>query len=105
VNQALMKAQCTDHCDGLASLVWQLDSHSLFYPQSARGHPQVKRCFIYVDDVVLRLLHEDFCYVLGELLLLVFQLHLPCNFGAIDNLRLSVSCSMLQVKLPDGPGG
>ncbi len=63
----------------MPSLVWHLDLHSSFDPHSGRLHPEVEGGLIDVDDVRCRLVHEDPDDLLGELLLLVHQLHL--SFG------------------------
>ena len=35
----------------------------------------------------------------------MLQLHFPCGFGAVDDLGLAEGRPMLEVVLPDGPGG
>ena len=64
MNKALVYTQSADHCDRLASLVRQLYPHPLLDPESARGHPQMERSLVNIDDVVLRFLHE----LLGDVL-------------------------------------
>ncbi len=103
MHESIMNAQSTYHRYGLASLIRELYAHSLLNPESSRGHPQVKRRLIYVNDVVLRLLHEDLRDCLGELLLRMLKLHLPGCLGAVHDLRLSIRGAVLQVELPDGP--
>ena len=87
----------------MASLIWELDAHSLLDPQSPWRHPQVEGGLVDADDVVLWPLHECSGDVLGELLLLVLEFHLPCNFGAVYDLWLSVCRTVLQVELSNGP--
>ena len=59
---------------------------------------------IYVDNICLRLLHQDPCDVLSELLLLMIQLDFSGSLRTIDDLGLPVCGPVLQVELPDGPG-
>lgn len=104
VDQPMMHAEGPNHGDRLASLIRQLHSHALFDPEPTRGHPQVKGGLVYVDDICLRLLHQDSCDVLSELLLLVLQLNFSGCLGAIDDLGLSICGPVLQVELSYGPG-
>ena len=54
---------------------------------------------VYVDDIGQRLVHQYPYDSLGKLLLLVHELHLSLGLRAVDNLRLSISCSMFEVDL------
>ncbi len=58
-----------------------------------------------VDDVNQWFVHEYPYDSLGELLLLVHQLHLPLGLRAVDDLWLSIGGSMLKVYLPYQPRG
>jgi hypothetical protein len=59
----------------------------------------VERGLIDVDDIGGWLGHQNLCNALGELLLGMQQLDFPFCLGAIDNLRLPIRCSMLNVYL------
>ena len=59
---------------------------------------------IYVNDICLRLLHQDSCDLLSELLLLVLQFYFSRSLRTIDDLGLTIRGPVLQVELPDGPG-
>ena len=59
---------------------------------------------IYVDYICLRLLHQDSCDMLSELLLLMLQFYFSRSLRTIDDLRLSICGTVLQVELSYGPG-
>ncbi len=59
---------------------------------------------IYIDNICLRLLHQDPCDVLSKLLLLMLQLDFSGSLRAIYYLGLPICGPVLQVELPDGPG-
>jgi hypothetical protein len=59
---------------------------------------------IYIDDICLRLLHQDSCDMLSELILLMLQFYFSRSLRTIDDLGLTIRGPVLQIELPDGPG-
>ncbi len=58
---------------------------------------------VNVYDVDFGLMLKQVCDFLGELLLLMLELHFPCGFGAVNDLGLAEGRPMFEVVLPNGP--